>query len=231
MTTKQILGVVLVVWCGCALWAVRSVRAHGRGPAGNSTDDPADDNGDTDDTVADADDDDVDSDDVDSDGQSMSALFSQLDEAYAVGERGAVYHSSDAGRVWVKQLTGVDEDLHAVWGAHGRIWAVGDGGRIVTLVADGVWRAQSSGVDADLHAVWGSSDDNLWAAGDDGVVLHSRDGGASWRLVESGTDEDLRAISGAPGGIYVTGENGLIKRLSASRAAVSTTAGAPAPRG
>jgi photosystem II stability/assembly factor-like uncharacterized protein len=218
MKAKQVLPVVLAAWCGCALWALHSLKAHALKIEID------------DEETADGDDSDDDSDDQAE--SSFGAVWSQRDQAYAVGERGAVYHSGDGGRVWVRQETGVDDDLRAVWGARpGQVWAVGDGGRILHEVNDGVWRAEESGTDADLYAVWGTGADDLWAAGDDGVVLHSADGGTRWQRVDSGTDEDLRAISGAAGGVYVAGENGVLKRLGSRSAAVSTSGGAPAPRG
>jgi photosystem II stability/assembly factor-like uncharacterized protein len=220
MKAKQVLPVVLAAWCGCALWALHSLKAQALKIE-------------TDDESVEADDNDDDGDaDGDDERGSFGAVWSQRDQAYAVGERGAIFHSGDGGRVWVRQQTGVDEDLRAVWGARpGQVWAVGDEGRILHEVAPGVWRAEESGTDADLYAVWGSGADDLWAAGDEGVVLHSSDGGARWQRVDSGTDEDLRAISGAAGGVYVAGENGVLKRLGSRSAAMSTNGGAPAPRG
>jgi photosystem II stability/assembly factor-like uncharacterized protein len=213
MTTKQLLPVVAVLWGGLALWTLRSGKAHTRIVV-PQTDDEADEE---------------DGEDDEDDDRGLSSVWSNGDEAFAVGERGAVYHSADGGRVWVRQETGVDEDLHAVWGDKSGVFAVGDDGRILRQTAPGVWQAEPSGSDEDLHAVWGSGSD-IWAAGDGGVVLSSHDGGRSWRQVESGTDEDLRAIAGAPGGVYVSGDNGVLKKLSATHA-VSTTGGAPAPRG
>jgi hypothetical protein len=95
--------------------------------------------------------------------------------------------------------------------------------------APGVWEPLASGTEEDLHAVW-SSGSEVWAAGDDGVVLASHDGGSSWRRIDSGTEEDLRAIAGAPGGVYVSGENGVLKKISNTQA-VSTNGGVPAPQG
>src|SRR5437899_5300805 len=150
MTTKQLLPVVLVLWGGLALWTLRTVRAHAQRAE-----------------VATADDDDLDDADDDADDEddrALTGVWSAGSDAFAVGERGAVYHSGDGGRAWVRQETGVDDDLHAVWGAHGSIFAVGDGGRILRQRAPGVWEAQASGSGQDLHAVWGAGGE-IWAAG------------------------------------------------------------------
>jgi photosystem II stability/assembly factor-like uncharacterized protein len=147
--------------------------------------------------------------------EALAAVWTTGAQAFAVGEAGAVYHSTDSGQSWFKQETGVDEDLRAVWGVGREVYAVGDSGRILHQSAEGVWIAAASGTDQDLHAVWGSSADDVWAAGDGGTVLNSRDRGVTWRRVESGTDEDLRALAGAPsGGVLAAGVSGTLRHLS-----------------
>src|SRR5207253_475917 len=110
-----------VLWGGLALWTLRSVRASGgrvEAAADGDDDDDADDG---------------------ADDRALTSVWSANNEAFAVGEQGAVYHSADAGRVWVRQETGVDDDLHAVWGGRAGIFAVGEGGRILRQRAPGVW--------------------------------------------------------------------------------------------
>jgi photosystem II stability/assembly factor-like uncharacterized protein len=213
MTTKQVLPVALVVWGGLALWSLKTLRAHASNVEPMASIEEEDDAEDRD----------------EEDDRGLTSVWSGGNEAFAVGERGVIWHSSDAGRVWVRQDTNVEEDLHAVFGVDGQIWAVGDEGTIVYQRAPGVWEKQASGVEEALHAVFCNKDE-VWAAGDSGVVLRSRDHGATWHRVDSGTDEDLRSIAGAPGGVYVSGDNGVLKKLTATQA-VSTTGGSPDPQG
>jgi photosystem II stability/assembly factor-like uncharacterized protein len=217
MTTKQILPVFLLVCGGMAFLTLRTLRAHAVVPAAAEPDE-----------VAELDE--VDDDLEDEEDRALTSIWSDKETAFAVGERGAVYHSTDGGRVWVRQETGVDEDLHAVWGVRGNVFAVGEAGRILRQKAEGVWESLVSGVDEDLHVVWGSSGDDVWAAGDGGVVLHSRDGGATWKRVNSGTDEDLRGIAGAPGGVIISGSSGVVKKLKDVQA-ISTSGGPVAIQG
>src|SRR6185369_16421147 len=140
----------LTLWGGLALWSLRSLRAHAVKAE----------------SVLDDDDDDEDEDEAEDDDRALTSVWSARNEAFAVGERGAIYHSDDGGRVWVRQETGSDEDLRAVWGTGGLVFAVGDGGHILCQRAPGVWDKQSSGVDEDLHAIWGTSVNDMWAAGD-----------------------------------------------------------------
>ncbi|HZS35507.1 MAG TPA: hypothetical protein VFF06_01705 [Polyangia bacterium] len=161
------------------------------------------------------DDDDGDDDDGD---RAFYGVWSLGRHAYAVGEAGTVYHSSDGGESWFQQTTGVPEDLRAVWGAApDELYAVGDGGRILRSRHEGEWVALASGTDEDLRAVWGAGPRDIYVAGDAGTVLHSTDRGATWRRLDSGTDEDLRAISAAPGGgVIVVGEGGALRRVRSS---------------
>jgi photosystem II stability/assembly factor-like uncharacterized protein len=209
MTTKRLIVVVVVLaglaWSGGVGWRLlQAARARSLPTASIERDE-----GDADDS----------DDHEGKEAGALSAVFSAGNEAFAVGEGGTILHSSDGGRVWSHEPTAVDDDLHAVWGTVGRagarVWAVGDQGRILHQRAPGVWAPQASGTEEDLHAIWGSSAEDLWVAGDEGVLLRSRDGGAHWQAVVSGTDEDLRAISGAPGGVFVCGEHGALKKVSA----------------
>jgi photosystem II stability/assembly factor-like uncharacterized protein len=56
------------------------------------------------------------------------------------------------------------------------------------------WARVSSGVETHLRAVHFAGDGAGIAAGDNGVVLYSSDGGASWRAVADGFKEDMVGI-------------------------------------
>lgn len=76
----------------------------------------------------------------------------------------------------------VQSPLRDVAEAGERLIAVGPRGHIVYSDNQGQdWRQASVPVSADLNAVTFPTALEGWAVGNDGVVLHSRDGGASWR--------------------------------------------------
>ncbi len=63
------------------------------------------------------------------------------------------------------------------------------------------WNGQSlhaqtapSGVNVTLRAVFFIDEKNGWAAGDEGILLHTDNGGAKWNVQKSGTDNDLLAV-------------------------------------
>jgi hypothetical protein len=93
---------------------------------------------------------------------------------------------------------------------------VGQYGTMATLRDD---RLAPSGASADTHlyALWGTaSGDDVYAVGDDGLVLHRHAG--SWRRLELGVREPLRAVFGrSAGDVYVAGGAGTILHFDGSR--------------
>jgi len=56
-------------------------------------------------------------------------------------------------------------------------------------LAQATWTQQAPiPTGADLHAVWQVSATGIWAAGGDGVLVHTKDGGQSWELKQLDTD-------------------------------------------
>lgn len=52
-----------------------------------------------------------------------------------------------------------------------------------------------------------------WIVGEDGLILHTKDRGATWEIEVSGTDEDLYHIDYVEGfGIVVLGGHGTIMK-------------------
>jgi len=70
------------------------------------------------------------------------------------------------------------------------------------------WETMNSPVDQDLNAIWGRSRIDIYAVGNNGVILHY-DGNA-WRTQISSVQHNLHAIWGNETGIYIVGDNGLI---------------------
>lgn len=58
------------------------------------------------------------------------------------------------------------------------------------------------------RSIWGSADDDIWAAGFEGTLLHYD--GTSWASVESKTTEVLYALSGSAG---FTDGTGILKKV------------------
>ena len=70
------------------------------------------------------------------------------------------------------------------------------------------WQTMTSPVVQDLNAIWGRSRTDIYAVGNNGVILHYD--GITWRNQMSSVQNDLYAIWGNETDIYIVGENGLI---------------------
>jgi hypothetical protein len=71
------------------------------------------------------------------------------------------------------------------------------------------WQVMNSGTTVDLRDVWGVDNENVFAVGDEGTILHYD--GVSWTQMNSGTTQNLRGIWGyGMQNIYAAGENGTL---------------------
>jgi photosystem II stability/assembly factor-like uncharacterized protein len=101
-------------------------------------------------------------------------------EVYLVGNDGFVAVSRDEGATWTARRSGVTKTLWSVTGSAGRVYAVGDGGTIITSV-DGVGcTRQTSPKDIYLARVAERAPGELYIVGDRGTVLETHDAGATW---------------------------------------------------
>lgn len=136
----------------------------------------------------------------------------------AVGERGHVLLSEDAGVSWRQVVTPTRTTLTAVYfpsAKHG--WAVGHDA-VVLYTGDGgeSWELQHAAPDLEspLLDVWFRDERQGFAVGGYGLFLETADGGSTWnsRLI---TDQDVHynAIAAAPdGSLYLAGEMGSLFR-------------------
>lgn len=141
---------------------------------------------------------------------------------FTVGKGGTIMHYD--GNAWLPMDSGVEEDLHAVWGMDGVIYAVGDK---VILKYDGSQPATDGGTGGSatweeeytssyyvykFRGVWGSAPDDVWAVGDtDGVAGVRHLEGSWWEEQDPDSSSTLNDIWGPSATeFYVVGENGTI---------------------
>lgn len=112
-------------------------------------------------------------------------------EAWAVGNFGSVYHTTDAGRTWKLVDSGTRLPLFSVDFADAkRGWAVGKSGVILATTDGGAtWTTQESPVPPDKHLFEVKALDarTAWAVGDWGAITTTSDGGATWHDRSLGT--------------------------------------------
>jgi len=81
----------------------------------------------------------------------------------------------------------------------GGVWAVGDGGLVLKRNRSGQWDQAPSLTERTLRAVCATREDDVWVAGDAGIMLHWD--GTQWTAIPMPDSQDLRSISFGPTGI------------------------------
>lgn len=154
------------------------------------------------------------------------------DRLVAVGERGVVLYSDDAGGNWTQAQVPVSVTLTAVtFPTTGRGWIVGHGGVILHSDDGGEsWRAQRQGFrapepkdvdsaprpDRPFLAVWFADANTGIAVGGYGLVMRTDDGGRTWQSLDDRLENPygwhLNAVAAVGDSVFIAGERGHIHR-------------------
>lgn len=152
--------------------------------------------------------------------------------AVAVGPRGTIAWTTDAGATWSRPASDTTADLRGAAAPSTSIaWAVGSGGTILRTSDGGAtWTVQASGSAADLRAVAAVDAQTAWAVGTGGVVLATTNGGTTWTPQWSGTRADLYSISAASrDAVWVVGDRGAILKATVAGPGTAAPASARVP--
>ncbi len=109
---------------------------------------------------------------------------------------------------WKKEDVGTDNSVRATFVLNANIYGgVGDDGLV--FFYDGEWKLGESGTTKDLFGVYFVTEDNGWAVGQGGTVIHYD--GAAWSTVDIGTTKDLYSIhfADASNG-WISGKGGVV---------------------
>jgi photosystem II stability/assembly factor-like uncharacterized protein len=126
----------------------------------------------------------------------MGVHFTDTKKGWAVGEKTHILHTADGGRTWSVQFKDQDYILKCIsfcderngWavGEYGLIYHTQDGGRSWNIQAGGMRLSEETGeIEAGniLFAVLALDTKTVVAAGIDGSILKTTDGGTSWKGV------------------------------------------------
>lgn len=139
-------------------------------------------------------------------------------QLYLAGGLGAVKWFSSAGGVWTSLNLGSNVEVNSVYAVSPEYVAIcGEGGLVKryfdwTTTGEPSWTNDTSGLTQDLEAIHGTSQDDIWAVGAEGSVVHFADG--AWQHVQPGAigltgtpPPDLLSVySVSPNKTYIGGE-------------------------
>ena len=169
----------------------------------------------------------------------FSVSFPTEKDGWACGRWGTVLHTSDGGKTWVRQNTGVDYSLSSIFfidSKHG--WAVGDVGTIIHTQDGGKnWDKQKSSVPFILMDVYFVTPVKGWIVTEQTHILYTDNGGKTWSIQFKDKDFILKAISfydqlngwaaGEYGYIYHTKNGGITWEKQAGQFEISANTGEP----
>ncbi len=132
-------------------------------------------------------------------------------DVYVTSTGGLVLHYDGAS--WSTITSGGLRGLFAADATH--LFAVGKEGLVLQGDGGGSWTPFANvPTHADLNAVWGAADNDVYAVGNGGTILHYD--GASWATEGVPTTHDLYAVTGSGGVVWAAGDGGRIFENSGS---------------
>lgn len=140
--------------------------------------------------------------------------------AFAVGDRSTILHTTNNGDTWVAITVGGSVRFNDVFARPTNVIVVGDNGVTYVSTDLSAFSATTSSVKTNLNALSHSRtgpNGTCYAAGDEGVVLSTTDGGVTWvNMSPTWTTfaPDLHAVSQAATSatVWVVGQGGAIYR-------------------
>jgi photosystem II stability/assembly factor-like uncharacterized protein len=133
-------------------------------------------------------------------------------DLFACGAKGTILRSKD-GIKWENISPPDIKDLLDISAGEKNVITVGQAGTIITSDNNGEeWHVQMSVTDATLSDSVTKNDD-IYAVGSGGVVVHSKDRGLSWESTKIGR-KDLIAVRSSNKSIYIIADDGTTYRLA-----------------
>lgn len=132
---------------------------------------------------------------------------------YIVGAKGTILRSTNKGKSWQKQKSNTEENLtHITEGQDGALFVVGYNGLVLSSTDGDTWQAQESATKLALLGV-AATPKSVLAVGFDGVIIQHKDN--AWTPLTNAEQPTLLGVSGGDSDLFVVGERGEARRLTA----------------
>lgn len=142
--------------------------------------------------------------------------FSSPTDGWAVGHRGVVLHTIDAGKTWIKEFDGIEAARRTLAYFQAEKTAGRGNPSIVQKQIDAARQLVEDGADKPFLDVYFETPSTGYVLGAYDVIFKTFDGGKSWMPWEAHLDNPdglhLYAIGRSGGDLYIVGERGLILR-------------------
>jgi photosystem II stability/assembly factor-like uncharacterized protein len=112
-----------------------------------------------------------------------SIAYVDAQHMWVSGNYGTILFSSDGGKTWEKQKSGIKELLlgSIAFANQSEGWTVGVKGTVVHTSDGGkTWATQQSGTGNDLFDLFFLDARHGWAVGEFGTIIHTQDSGKTW---------------------------------------------------
>ena len=145
-----------------------------------------------------------------------AVYFPNATHGWAVGHDGVVLSSADGGATWTKKLDGRAVNDLVVADLQNKLAADPESEDLQALVAEAE-RYKEEGPDKPFLDVWFENENHGFVVGAYNLILETTDGGQTWQSwfdrVTNPRFMNLYAIRPAAGGLYISGEAGVVFRL------------------
>jgi len=123
----------------------------------------------------------------------LGLSFCDETNGWAVGQYGTVLKTTDGGKSWNYQKSGVNDHLMSVFAVSPEIaWSVGELGSVIHTIDGGkTWGEAKTWTKyfySDVHFV---TPQEGWIVGEFESIFHTTDGGATWKKVNGGEPEPI----------------------------------------
>jgi len=125
----------------------------------------------------------------------QSIFFTDANNGWAVGSRGAILHTTDGGKNWNQESKTHQMLISVTFTDADNGWAVGVGTILHTTDGGKNWNTQASKTPKWLNSVTFTDTNNGWAVGGSGTILHTIDGGINWNKQNSNTPLSLGSVT------------------------------------
>lgn len=152
-------------------------------------------------------------------GGAISSSYARLPRMESAAGEPRAATTGGVSRTMIANAPGLPAGTIEIAAPDRSSWAIGGGGAIFHINAEGAVRSQSSGVTADLTAGAAVSARVCWIVGKAGTILRTTDGGSHWSQLTSPAAGNLRAIiassaddamvTDASGNRYLTADAGV----------------------